>query len=412
MVVPTYTVEIGFTTTLPMDTMILDTGRLDQSILGGGDEQIVWTDISGFVEDIQVSYGKQDILDRYEAATASVTLGNADGRFSPENPASPFFGQLQVGKPIRIRMRHVVEVNLFAGDIQRYVADPRREQPTMIIDASDIDLRLKNTELRNVVPQETTGARINRVLDHIGFKGYRDIDTGVALLDARELDVLGLNHVQDVVKIELGTFWTQTPVTSARSVIFRDRNARIQRPASTTAQATFGGDGFGYQGLEYDLSTDLLANEVRATKLDEEGHGTVQIAEDEESQVAFGGVWTLSFESTHFGSDAEAAGWAAEMLGRRREPKGRLLSLTYDALASGGELAAAMLRTINDRVAVIHPNLAISRDFYIEGVKHAIRADPRAHTVSYFVSPAPPSCIVTLNDSELGMLDHCVLGVA
>ncbi|MPZ16279.1 MAG: hypothetical protein GEU73_18050, partial [Chloroflexi bacterium] len=63
----------------------------------------------------------------------------------------------------------------------------------------------------------------------------------MAQLDARDLDVNALTHINDVVKIELGNYWTQLPQTSERVVVFRDRHARLTDTPSMESQATFDG---------------------------------------------------------------------------------------------------------------------------------------------------------------------------
>lgn len=67
-----------------------------------------WTDITGYVFDrasdfIQITRGRQDWAAQTERSVARLTLDNADGRFSPENPTSPYYGMLGRNTPLRIQ---------------------------------------------------------------------------------------------------------------------------------------------------------------------------------------------------------------------------------------------------------------------------------------------------------------------
>ncbi|MFF1417478.1 hypothetical protein [Streptomyces sp. NPDC058280] len=65
----------------------------------------VWTDISGYVytrEPITIVQGRADEGTRTDPGRCNLTLNNRDGRFSPRNPRSPYFGVLGRNTPIRV----------------------------------------------------------------------------------------------------------------------------------------------------------------------------------------------------------------------------------------------------------------------------------------------------------------------
>lgn len=51
----------------------------------------VWTDVTSYTRELNIQRGKQEQLDRFEAATATVTLSNLDRRFEPEFSGSPYY---------------------------------------------------------------------------------------------------------------------------------------------------------------------------------------------------------------------------------------------------------------------------------------------------------------------------------
>ncbi|MEU8713622.1 hypothetical protein [Streptomyces sp. NPDC048663] len=66
---------------------------------------ITWTDISTFVDlatGVTIARGASDELSETQPGTATLRLGNEDGRFTPDNAASPYFPFVRDGAPIRI----------------------------------------------------------------------------------------------------------------------------------------------------------------------------------------------------------------------------------------------------------------------------------------------------------------------
>lgn len=66
----------------------------------------VWTDITSYTAAAQagvtISRGLRDEQSSLEASTASFSLNNADGRFSPRNPVGPYYGVIGRNTPVRI----------------------------------------------------------------------------------------------------------------------------------------------------------------------------------------------------------------------------------------------------------------------------------------------------------------------
>jgi hypothetical protein len=67
---------------------------------------ITWTDISPYVDvakaGVSITRGASDELSETQPGTASLRLDNADGRFTPGNPASPYYPYVRRNAPIRI----------------------------------------------------------------------------------------------------------------------------------------------------------------------------------------------------------------------------------------------------------------------------------------------------------------------
>jgi hypothetical protein len=67
-----------------------------------------WTDVSAHVElhdGIDIDHGRQDERSTADANSLSLTLDNTDGRFTAHRAASPYYPDVKIGRPVRVRAR-------------------------------------------------------------------------------------------------------------------------------------------------------------------------------------------------------------------------------------------------------------------------------------------------------------------
>jgi hypothetical protein len=65
----------------------------------------VWADITAYAftrDPITVDRGRANESSKVEASSCSITLDNRDGRFSPRNPLSPYYGKIGRNTPVRV----------------------------------------------------------------------------------------------------------------------------------------------------------------------------------------------------------------------------------------------------------------------------------------------------------------------
>lgn len=91
-------------------------GLMVELFLGG-----FWVDISQYVyysDKITITRGRPDETSQVQSQTATMTINNRDGRFSPRNPLGPWYGQIGRNTPIRVsRLANGIRRYRFYGEV-------------------------------------------------------------------------------------------------------------------------------------------------------------------------------------------------------------------------------------------------------------------------------------------------------
>jgi hypothetical protein len=218
---------------------------------------------------------------------------------------------------------------------------------------------------------DTTGQRINRVLDTVGWPAAdRDIDTGDSTLGPTDLTGSLLSYLQKVEESEGGLLF----VTKDGKARFRSRHNGL----NLVSQATFG-DGGGteleYTDITFDYSESLVYNEIRVSRTD----GVLQVAEDTTSQAAYG-ERTYTSDGLMGDSDTESLDRANFLLGKYKDPVFRTTRMVTQP--SGGNEAGlypqVLGRELGDKVTVRRKpqnvGATIDQAVIIQGIRHDFAA--------------------------------------
>jgi hypothetical protein len=76
---------------------------------------LLWRDVTDYVEwqaGVHISRRRSHELDEVQPGTLSLTLNNSDGRFTAGRTSSPYYPNVTLNRPIRIRARWPVSVNM------------------------------------------------------------------------------------------------------------------------------------------------------------------------------------------------------------------------------------------------------------------------------------------------------------
>jgi hypothetical protein len=104
-----------------------------------------WTDITKDVytrEPIQITHGTASEGAQTDPASCSLLLNNKDGRYSPRNPLSPYYGQLGRNTPVRVTVPGPESYLALDGSAEAYATTPNAG-PLSI--TGDLDIRAEVT---------------------------------------------------------------------------------------------------------------------------------------------------------------------------------------------------------------------------------------------------------------------------
>lgn len=263
MSLPGIRVEVGLTGPFVGSVFVIGdpvNGRIGAEPIGSGD---VWVDISAYVRSWSLRRGASDgnqPTRRYDPGTATIILNDGDRRFDADNLDGPYVaaGVSMIQPMCRVRITASwagTAYAMYTGYADSWVPDYQANAWTYttltVTDATKIWAATDRTAAAPVGGGEFTGARVNRILDSIGWPSTdRVIDDGsTAVLDT-DLSGNALTELQLVQDSELGELF----VDELGRAAFLDRASALSRPDSVDSQATFGDSGW-MAPVTYDFET-------------------------------------------------------------------------------------------------------------------------------------------------------------
>jgi hypothetical protein len=377
-----------------------DTGATwDVSAWDGSDDwgrDVVWTDISEFVREVQIDRGKNRTTEffRYSVATMTMLLSNGDDRFSPVNLSGPYVvgGRSQIKPRIPIRVysffrnfsNNIIYVNwIFQGFVDSWQDQfPGQKDATTYIECTDmlsVLARFNGPELAGQGAGETLSARVVRIAENAGFTGVVSGSGGAVTLQATTLAGNALTEATLAADTENGA-------------IYADALGRIVVKAADTLLSTlggsvlytFGGGGIPISDPQFAYDADLVYNRIAFARVG----GTQQTAVDNVSIADLGADLGYSRNDLIAEDDADVAAVAELFLARFTNPEYRVAAATVypqidhsavEFTVAGwfgsiwGQVLGADL-LMPARVEVTTPGgLALNQVVYIDGISHSIR---------------------------------------
>lgn len=330
-------------------------------------------DVTSLLNTVTVRRGRDRILDRHDAGSATVTLTDTAGTFDPDN--GTYADEILPMRQLQITAEYSSVVHtLFSGFIEEWNYTYAVGETAAFITVTALDaFRLLNlSDISTVAGASTgdlTGTRIGEILDEISWpSGSRDFSTGQTTCQAdpgTTRDVL--SACQTVTDTEFGAFFTK----SNGVLKFMDRNAIINAHAQTPTEYVDSGSGIKYESVDFDVDDVVLANDVTVTR----AGGSAQNATNATSVASF-----FQRNVTRSGlimqTDADALNQAKTILAARKDPALRVGGIEIDAYENVSDRVNAALTTeMFDPIKVTRTQPGggtVTRTLSVQGIEHAI----------------------------------------
>ena len=383
-------------------------GKLDTGQLALDADRI---DVSDRALSASIRRGRNRILDKFQAGTATVVLRDDNGDFNIANVSSPLYGKLLPLRKIQIFADYNgVRYPLFYGFITSFTSqfqvgvDAYSKVTLQCVDG----FRLLNGVTFSSVPTalagETTGARIGKLLDLASWpSAARSIDTGdtTCQVDPGTANRNMLDEIQLVGdKTEYGGIFCN----NQGQIDFFSRTNLSNRAAQPTTIFSDDGIAIGYQGIELVHDDVMIVNDVTVQALG----GVAQRVIDASSVSTYfthSGVRTGIYVQT----DAEAMNQAMMLLATRKDATLHISSLGLNLFDSTSAASARVISGLSldifspIQVTKTMPgSTSITTTLFVQGVQHDMT---KSSFNTKLLTAEPIIKAFVLDDTQEGVLD-------
>ena len=409
MAVPVVNAIINFSTGPSFaQTMILDSGTLDNNILG--DAAAVIVDVSDQVISITTERGRNALADQFQAGQMTLKIADQNGDFNPLNTSSPYSPYLTPMKKVQITATfNGVTYPLFSGFITSYLSSVSKDSNVAYttIYAVDAFKLLNNAQISTVTGAaagDLSGTRVNQILDQISWPAtMRDVDAGLTTLQADPGTFrTSLAALQTVSDSEYGAFY----MDASGNAVFQDRSVTASSIGGTATTFADNGTGISYFNALWVLNDVLIFNTANITRVG----GTTQTATNSASIDKYF-LNSYYLDNLLMQTDAVALNYAQAYVASRAETSIRCDAVTLDLYTPNydtGIVAALNLKFFDPiKVITTQPGgSTISKTLQIFGTKNEITPNSFKTT---FTTLEPIIDSLILNDTIYGTLDYNVL---
>ena len=409
MTLPVVNAVINFSTGPSFtQAMILDSGILGTNVLADSASLIV--DVSNVVDTITTRRGRSAQADEFQTGTLTMRIVDQNGDFNPQNPSSPYFGNLTPMRKVAISATYnSVTTPIFSGFITSYTTTtPRNANDVAMTTITAVDaFRLaQNAQISTVTGAvaQLSGARVNKLLDQIAWPvTMRDVDAGLTTLQADPGTArTTLAALTTVANSEYGAIY----VGKNGYFVFQDRSVTAGSVGGAPVVFNDNGTDIGYANAVWRLDDTLVFNQANVTRTG----GTVQSATNQASIDKYF-AHTYNQQDLLMATDADALDYAKAYVASRAETSVRCDAIELDLYTDNYDagITAALDLDFFDPVTITtnQPGSStLSKTLQVFGVEHQIRPD-RWRTTFTTLEPIIDSFI--LNSTQYGVLDTSVL---
>jgi hypothetical protein len=382
MALPTLGVSVDFANGPAFgNPLILDdeSTPLGVGILADTPSDVV--DVSDITLRASIRRGRNRILNKFEAGSATVILEDTNGDWVPTNTSSPYYGKLVPLRKIRIWADYdsgsgTVRYYLYSGYITSYDTnfkvglDDISSVTLQCVDAFRLFSNVAFSTVAGTSAGQTTGARMENLLDVPTFpSSMRVIDTGDSTVQAdpgTERDLL--NALQTIENSEFGGFY----IDPEGNATFLSRNTLAQKADGTATDFADDGTGISYQAIDFAYDDTLIFNDVTVNRVG----GTAQTVQDTSSIETYF-IHSGKREGLLIETDTESLDQANMILQSRKDAIFRIdsIGLNLSDDAETARIVAGLSLDIFDLVDITKSTPgagSVTLELFVQGIQHDI----------------------------------------
>ena len=382
-------------------------GILNTNVLAASGVPALVVNLTAQTRSINIRRGRNVARDIYEAGNCIIRILDPSGDFNPQKTTSPYFGQLEPLRKLRISATvGATTYYLFSGYTTSYAYSYDQGEQMSYVDISATDaFRLFNlASVINITGQaagQDTGTRINKILDTVSFPALmRNVDTGNSLTVADPATLrTSLSALQNCEFSEQGAFFCNP----AGDVVFKNRSTVIASAGLTPTefnQTT----GIPYTNLQFAFDDKLIINTATMTRVG----GTAQTVADAAS-IATYFPHSISVADLVIDTDANALNIATIYTATRSSTTIRIDSMTVDLYDPDVPTATMLDFDYYDNVLItnVQPDgSTIVKNLQVQGIAHDISPNSWRTTLTT-LEPTVDGLI--LSNAYYGLLNDDIL---
>lgn len=381
---PTISLQAAVGAEIPAGIFTLDVSLLDGTDVLG-DYFLVgqrdWAEIGDYCDTISIRRGRQRFLEQFAAGTMHAGLDNSDRRFDPTWTAGPYsdagVSLLTTDVPVRVQLTYSsVTFDRYYGFVDDW--SPAYQYPEggrsdlLATDAFKLFTIIDPSEQSSQGAGDTTGARLNRILDLAGWGAQRDIEVGQATHSATTMAQPIISQLRLAADSERGDLY----MGGDGFITHRGRFSRLTATRSKLVQWTLGdSDGeLNPSSFQTTNNDELKRNDIRVAR----AGGTEVVRQSPEAVATPYKVRTYTRSDLTLADDAQTADYADWILNLFAEQSPRVdwVEFEPDGHDSDAMWLFILGARFGDRIAVnlTHPYDG-SRwlgEYFIEGVDEDI----------------------------------------
>lgn len=373
-------------------------------------------DVSDIAIQVSIRRGKNRILNKFEAGTATVVLADSTGDWSPNNPASIYAGKLLPLRKIRIWADYdngsgTTRSYLYSGYITTYKSTyGLGVEETSKITLQCVDgFRLLNsigiTTVAGAGVEQLSSDRVNALLNVVDWpSSQRAIDTGNSNVIADPgTDRNLLDAIFTVADSEFGGFF----VSKEGNATFYSRDTISKKADFEPFIFSDDGTAIGYQQIEFANDDTLLVNDVTVTR---SGGSPVNVYDQTSIDTYF--LHSGKRDGILVTSDAESLNQARTLLVARKNTTDRIESMTINLLDSDNptKITAGLTAELFGLVNVtktVPGGSTITKELFIQGINHDIT--PNSFLTKFFTAEPIIQAFILDSTTTQGRLGSGIL---